>query len=59
MAQAQILTEHPKVGRPLEGRDEYRQLVLLVLNAPYVFQYRHDGERLVMLRVLHGREKRG
>lgn len=41
------------------GRDEYRQLVLKVLNAPYVFQYRFDGSRLVMLRVFHGREQRG
>jgi hypothetical protein len=32
--------------------------VLQVLNAPYVFQYRFDGERLVMLRVFHGREAR-
>jgi plasmid stabilization system protein ParE len=29
-----------------------------VLNAAYVFRYRYDGERLVMLRVFHGREKR-
>lgn len=32
--------------------------VLQVLNAPYVFEYRFDGERVVMLRVFHGREKR-
>jgi hypothetical protein len=29
-----------------------------VLNASYVFQYRFDGERLVMLRIFHGREQR-
>jgi hypothetical protein len=29
-----------------------------VLGAPYVFQYRFDGLRLVMLRVFHGREAR-
>jgi hypothetical protein len=32
--------------------------VLQVLNAPYVFQYRFDGERLLMLRIFHGREQR-
>jgi hypothetical protein len=32
--------------------------VLQVLNAAYVFQYRYDGRRLVMLRVFHGREQR-
>jgi plasmid stabilization system protein ParE len=55
---AQILSVHPQLGRPIAGRDEYRQIVLQVLNAAYVFQYRHDGERLVMLRVFHGREAR-
>jgi plasmid stabilization system protein ParE len=28
------------------------------LGAAYVFQYRYDGERLVMLRVFHGRQSR-
>jgi plasmid stabilization system protein ParE len=55
---AQVLAEHPQIGRRLGGREEYRQIVLQVLNAPYVFQYRYDGSRLVMLRVFHGREKR-
>ena len=58
MAKAEVLTEHPQLGRPLRGRQEYRQIVLQVLNARYVFQYRYDGERLVMLRVFHGREAR-
>ena len=46
------------IGRPTEGRREYRELALEVLNAVYVFRYRYDGERLVMLRVFHGRERR-
>jgi toxin ParE1/3/4 len=56
---AQILSDHPLLGRAIEGRQEYRQIVLQVLNAAYVFQYRYDGQRLVMLRVFHGREDRG
>jgi hypothetical protein len=48
-----------RLGRPIAGRDDYRRLVLQVLNAPYVFQYRYDGARLVMLRIFHGRERRG
>jgi plasmid stabilization system protein ParE len=55
---AQVLSEHPQLGRPLAGRGEYRQVVLRVLNAAYVFQYRFDGRRLVVLRVFHSREDR-
>jgi toxin ParE1/3/4 len=55
---AQILSQHPELGHPIEGHEHYRQLILQVLNATYVFQYRWDGERLVMLRVFHGREQR-
>jgi toxin ParE1/3/4 len=57
-ARAQVLSRHPKLGRPLSTREEYRQLVLEVLGAAYAFQYRYDGKRLVMLRVFHGRESR-
>jgi plasmid stabilization system protein ParE len=52
-----MLEAFPRLGRPIAGREEYRQLVLQVLNASYVFQYRYDGGRLVMLRIFHGREK--
>jgi addiction module RelE/StbE family toxin len=58
-AKAQILSDHPLMGRPMEGRPDFRQLVLEVLNARYVFWYAIDGERIVMLRVFHGRERRG
>ena len=56
---AQVLSAFPRLGRSIAGREEYRQLVLQVLNATYVFQYRFDGSRLVILRVYHGREQRG
>jgi plasmid stabilization system protein ParE len=53
-----VLERFPKAGRRIGGRDDYRQVVLRVLNAPYVFQYRIDGTRVVILRVYHGRERR-
>jgi plasmid stabilization system protein ParE len=58
VSKAEVLSEHPRLGRPIMGREEYRQIVLQVLHASYVFQYRYDGGRLVMLRVFHGRETR-
>jgi plasmid stabilization system protein ParE len=56
---ARLLEDHPLLGRAIEGRPQYRELVLEVANATYVFRYAFDGERLVMLRVFHSREQRG
>jgi toxin ParE1/3/4 len=58
VTKTEILAEHPMIGRPLGGRLDYRELVLEVAGAAYVFQYRYDGSRLAMLRVFHGRETR-
>ncbi len=58
LAKTKIIEEHPQLGRPIEGRADYREISLHVLNAPYVFRYGCDGERLVMLRVFHSREAR-
>lgn len=53
-----VLCMRPFLGRPLAGRPGYRQIIFQVLNAAYVVQYRIDEERLVILRVFHGREAR-
>jgi toxin ParE1/3/4 len=58
IAKTHILSEHPLLGHPIAGHEQYRQIVLQVLNAAYVFQYRYDNKRLVMLRIFHGREAR-
>jgi len=57
LAKARILEESPELGHPLSADGRYRQLVLVVLRAQYVFRYRIDADRLVMLRVFHGRER--
>lgn len=55
---AASLIEHPFMGRPIVGHEQYRQMVLRVLNADYIFQYRVSEDRLVMLRIFHAREAR-
>lgn len=53
-----LLVQNPMVGHSLGGRAELRQIVLRILNAAYVCQYRVDQDRIVILRVFHGREER-
>lgn len=51
---AEVLAEHPGMGRP--GRVEgTRELVLSGL--PYVVPYIHQGDTVIILRVLHGAMK--
>jgi plasmid stabilization system protein ParE len=53
-----LLEEYPLIGRAIEGRPHFRELVLEVANATYIFWYACDDEQLVMLRVFHSREAR-
>ncbi|BBF93259.1 hypothetical protein BLTE_19440 [Blastochloris tepida] len=46
------------LGRLLAGRPDLREIVLRVLNASYILQYRLEGDRIIMLRAFHGRERR-
>ncbi len=49
-----MLAEHPGIGRP--GRVEStRELVIAGL--PYVVAYVHEGDTVIVLRVLHGAMK--
>ena len=53
-----VLRRHPKLGRPIASRPEYRELLLQVLGGTYALQYRYDGPSMLMLRVFHAREAR-
>ena len=53
------LLDYPHLGRPVAGHSEYRQLTIHALRAAYVFQYEIHPDRIVVLRVFHGREDRG
>ena len=59
VAKTRLLADNPQIGHSIAGRSQLRQVVLQVLNAAYVLQYRIDGDRIVILRVFHGREQRG
>jgi plasmid stabilization system protein ParE len=58
LRKTESLIEHPLLGRPIAGREKFRQIALRVLGATYVFQNRLDNERVVILRVFHAREER-
>jgi len=53
-----LLVQRPELGRPLSAHRDRRQIVVRVLNASYIVQYRLLADRLVILRVFHGREAR-
>jgi len=58
IARADVLRRHPKLGRTLTPRVEYRELVLQVLGGRYLLQYRYVGRTVLMLRVFYSREAR-
>jgi len=58
IVRADVLRRHPKLGRPIATREEYREIVLQVIGGTYVLQYRYEGSTILMLRVFHSRETR-
>lgn len=58
LAKARVLETIPELGYSIGEGGAYRQVVLEVIGAKYVFRYRLVGNRIVIMRVFHGREKR-
>ncbi len=53
-----LLQQNPQAGIEMEGRPKYRQLIVPFGKSAYVLRYRIHGDRLVIVRVWHGRENR-
>ncbi len=52
--QVDMLIDHPKMGRPGRKKDT-RELV--ISRTPFIMVYRIKGQRIEMLRLLHGSQQ--
>lgn len=53
----QTLAAHPAIGRPVEELPpEFREWIIPFGDSGYVVLYRHDGRKVAILAVRHGRE---
>jgi len=55
---AERLREFPELGRPMDEDTGRREFFLHFGASAYVLRYRLHGDRLVIIRVWHGREER-
>ncbi|MBI3541306.1 MAG: type II toxin-antitoxin system RelE/ParE family toxin [Deltaproteobacteria bacterium] len=55
---AALLQGQPLIGRLMDDSEDSRELFLPFGQSAYVLRYRLDGERVVVVRVWHGRELR-
>jgi plasmid stabilization system protein ParE len=55
---AERLGANPQLGRVHPKRPRFRQAVLRILKADYVFEYQIRQNRVIIVRVFHGRENR-
>lgn len=59
MQGANMVLEHPGMGRPMDDGTKRRELFLPFGASAYVLRYRVENETVVIIRVWHGREARG
>lgn len=54
---AQILTENPEAGRPVEEVLPFRDLIIPFGSGNYILRYREEPSRVVIVRVRHSKEE--
>lgn len=57
-AGADLLQKQPMIGRLMDDDTERRELFLPFGNSAYVLRYKLDDEKVVIIRVWHGKELR-
>ncbi len=55
---ANLLLDHPHLGHPMNDSPEFNELPIAFGQRGYVLRYRIVGDKIVILRVWHGREER-
>ena len=53
-----LLLEQPYLGHPIEGMPEFQKISIPFGKYGYVLKYRVDGQKIVILRVWHGRQEK-
>ena len=55
---ANLLVAHPHLGHPIDDLPEFNELFIPFGQRGYVLRYRIDDEKIIILRIWHGREDR-
>lgn len=53
---ANLLTQNPKVGKPVDGLTYFRDLIIPFGNGNYIVRYREDNNSVVIVRIRHSKE---
>ena len=55
---ANLFLAHPHLGHPIDDLPEFNGLFIPFGQRGYVLRYRIDDEKIIILRIWHGREDR-
>lgn len=55
---ANLLLDHPHLGHPMDDIPAFNELFIPFGKRGYVLRYRIDEEKIIILRIWHGRENR-